>query len=575
MLTAGTLLQNRYRIKRKLAEGGMGAVYEAEAVHLGRAQVAVKETFFAEEFLREQFGREAATLARLRHPALPKVTDHFSEGAGQFLVMEFIPGQDLLDLLTEQVKTHGAPFAWELVCQWADKLLDALDYIHNQYPPVIHRDIKPQNLKLTPQGEIILLDFGLAKDATTPTRPGGSVRAYTAEYAPPEQLKFAGTDARSDLFALSATLYHLMTGQPPVSAKVREEMQGYSMPDPMRPAHQQQAQIPFAIAAVLARAMALDRERRYGTAQEMRQALQQAQQDIAAALLEEQRARERQEAERQRQEQERVQAEQRQETERLQAEQRQHAAEIAERERQEQQRQQADQAKAEAEAARRRASQATQLDQARTELPLPPSASNKFVWLALAAAAFIALSYWGWTLLPAKVVTPANNTPAPVTGERVEALRYALELEGESGRVTTLDLGEGKRFKLHFTPSQKGYLYLLAPGEGDRLTTILAAQRLAAGADFAFPTGDNWINFSAESKSVPVIVVFAAEPITRLNFLTKADQVLTSDQRQSFGLLRELSATASPRLSASRDAVSVSMGQTNQPLVFDIVFERR
>ena len=177
--------------------------------------------------------------------------------------------------------------------------------------------------------------------------------------------------------------------------------------------------------------------------------------------------------------------------------------------------------------------------------------------------------------MPAKVVTPANNTPAPVTGERAEALRYALELEGESGRVTMLDLGEGKRFKLHFTPRQQGYLYLLAQGEGDRLTTILAAQRLAAGADFAFPTGDNWINFSVESKRVPVIVVFAAEPITRLNFLTKADQVLTSDQRQSFELLRELAVTAAPQLLTSRDAVSVSTGQTNQPLFFDIVFERR
>jgi serine/threonine protein kinase len=311
MLSPGTLLQNRYRIKRQLAQGGMGAVYEAEAVHLGRALVAVKETFFTEAWLREQFEREAATLARLRHSALPKVTDHFTEDGGQFLVMEFIPGDDLLKLLERQVKQHGAPFHWTQVIEWADKLLDALAYIHAQYPPVIHRDIKPQNLKLTPSGEIILLDFGLAKDATTPTRPGGSVRGYTQAYAPPEQLKSTGTDARSDLFSLGATLYHLMTGQPPADAKVREEVIGYSMPDPLRPAHQQHAPIPFAVAAVLARAMSLDRERRYASAGEMRQAFKQARQQVEAALAEEQRERQRQEAERKRLEQERALAEQR------------------------------------------------------------------------------------------------------------------------------------------------------------------------------------------------------------------------------------------------------------------------
>jgi serine/threonine protein kinase len=210
VLSPGVILQQRYRITRLLARGGMGAVYEAEAVHLRNATVAVavKETFFGEDrqSLREQFEREAATLARLRHPALPQVKDHFIEGGGQFLVMDFIEGDDLDTLLERRLNEIGSPFGFRQVMEWAERLLDALGYIHGQYPPVIHRDIKPQNLKLTPRAELFLIDFGLAKDATTPTSPGNSLHAYTLEFAPPEQIKGEGTDARSDIYSLGATL---------------------------------------------------------------------------------------------------------------------------------------------------------------------------------------------------------------------------------------------------------------------------------------------------------------------------------------------------------------------------------
>ena len=560
MLTAGTLLQNRYHIKRPLAQGGMGAVYEAEAIHLGRTIVAVKETFFTEAFLREQFEREAATLARLRHPALPKVTDHFSEGTGQFLVMEFIPGKDLLESLTAQVAAHGAPFAWEQVCEWADRLLDALEYIHNQAPPVIHRDIKPQNLKLTPQGEIILLDFGLVKDATTPTHPGGSLRAYTAEYAPPEQLKFTGTDGRADLFALSATLYHLMTGEPPVSAKVREEVMEHSMPDPLRPAHQRRAGIPFGIAAVLARALALDRERRYATAKDMRQALKLAQQELAAGVLEEQGERERQEAERRQHEAESA---------------RQQLA-VAESQQQAQQRQKMRQQE---EAAQHHAKLAMQLgptDLLDQSAPARRKGSGVALIVVSIAALFVAtlggVAYWFWMRQPPTVTSSPQRAPVAVAEQRVEVLRYALERKDESGRVASLDLAEGKSFKLHFTPRQSGYLYLLAPDENERLATFLTAQRLEANADFAFPP--TWISFSAASKRVPVTVVFAEAPITRLNFLTQANQTLTTDQRQAFDVWRELAATAAPQTKERDGTVTVDFLPKGQPLVFDIVFAR-
>lgn len=276
----GALLQRRYRIKQELGRGGMGAVYSAEDTRLNNAPVAVKETFFSADALklREQFEREATLLARLQHRALPGVRDHFAEGSGQFLVMEFIAGDDLGKLLRQERK----PFDAARVMAWADTLLDALDYIHTQYPPVIHRDIKPENLKLAPRGDLYLLDFGLAKEGTTPTRPGKSIHGYTLVYAPPEQIKGTGTDARSDLYSLGATLYHLCTNQPPADAKVRElQMLQYAMPDPLKPAHLANALVPFAFAAVLSKALALEPARRHQSAAEMREALRQARQFIA------------------------------------------------------------------------------------------------------------------------------------------------------------------------------------------------------------------------------------------------------------------------------------------------------
>ena len=284
MLANGTLLQQRYRIKRLLAQGGMGAVYEAEAVHLGNTPVAVKETLFteAERRMRDQFEREAVTLARLRHPALPRVSDHFTEGAGQFLVMEFVPGEDMFAAL----RRHGRPFDWPQVAAWADRLLDALDYIHSQSPPVIHRDIKPQNLKLTPRGELFLIDFGLAKSSTTPSHTSASLHAYTLAYAPPEQISGAGTDPRSDLYSLAATLYHLMAGGPPTDARVREEVIRHGAPDPLRPLRQLSSRIPSTISAVIERGLALDRNQRYPGAAAMRAALRQAGQLSATTVRE-------------------------------------------------------------------------------------------------------------------------------------------------------------------------------------------------------------------------------------------------------------------------------------------------
>ncbi len=146
MLAPNTLLQNRYLIVRLLGQGGMGAVYQATDQRLGHT-IALKQPFFTDEMMLKAFEREARLLASLRHPALPKVSDHFTESNGQFLVMEYITGNDLMTMLEKR----GGPFDADQVIEWGEQLLGALAYLHNQHPPIIHRDIKPQNLKITDQ----------------------------------------------------------------------------------------------------------------------------------------------------------------------------------------------------------------------------------------------------------------------------------------------------------------------------------------------------------------------------------------------------------------------------------------
>ncbi len=271
MLAPDIVLQSRYRVVRQLGQGGMGTVYEAVDERLD-ATVALKETFFADERLRKQFEREARLLARMHHPALPRVSDHFAEGEGQFLVMQYITGEDLAHMLT----VKQGPFPPEQVLTWADQLLDALDYLHTQDPQIIHRDIKPQNLKLTARGQMILLDFGLAKgqgSAVSVVTTSASIFGYTPNYAPLEQIQGLGTDPRSDIYALAATLYHLMTGVKPPDALTRAAALVNGQPDPLIPANHGIPGISPQVAQVLARAMSQNRDQRFATADEMRNAL--------------------------------------------------------------------------------------------------------------------------------------------------------------------------------------------------------------------------------------------------------------------------------------------------------------
>jgi eukaryotic-like serine/threonine-protein kinase len=247
LLPDGTILRSRYKVIRFISQGGMGAIYLAEDLVLEGRMCAVKEMWADLSSSRsdltqaqEQFRREASILARLDHPNLPKVSDYFSEESRDYLVMDFVPGKDLKELM-EEARSQGKTLSERQVLGWAKQILDALEYLHTQDPPVLHRDIKPANIKLTPSGTIKLVDFGLVKlmlpdeERTITVLQGRG----TAQYTPLEQ--YGGdaghTDVRSDIYSLGATLYHLLTNQPPVDAKTRFlHPQTYHSPRELNPA---------------------------------------------------------------------------------------------------------------------------------------------------------------------------------------------------------------------------------------------------------------------------------------------------------------------------------------------------
>jgi serine/threonine protein kinase len=267
-LAPGDVLQERYCIVRQLGRGGMGAVYEAIDQRLG-ITVALKETLSSELSLRKQFELEARLLAGMQHPALPRVSDHFVEGNRACLVMQYISGVDLATIISQQ----PGPFPRDRVIAWADQLLDALIYLHSRNRQVIHQDIKPHNLKLTATGQIALLDFGLARSQRSDASVSAAFFGYTRHYAPLEQIQDQRTDQRSDIYALGATLYHLLTGVKPPDALVRAAALVSYQSDPLLPANKIHEAVGPQIAAILQKAMAQDPDERYADASEFREAL--------------------------------------------------------------------------------------------------------------------------------------------------------------------------------------------------------------------------------------------------------------------------------------------------------------
>lgn len=299
-------IHNRYSIIRQLGKGGMGAVYEAHD-NVFDTTIALKEILIdlsknttpaQREMIKLAFEREGKILAKVNHESFPHVRDYFQDNDRQFLVMELIDGDDLGDLLEKR----NQPLSVEEVARWSEQLLDALDYLHTLNPPVIHRDIKPQNLKVTSRGKVKLLDFGIAKgneSQNNATISNQTFVAATLHYSPLEQIyrvldptfrevisyQFKdhlkdvvdqNADARSDIYALGATFYHLLTNTLPIDALKRSLEIWAGKPDPLVNANALNPQIPPAVSEVLHRAMDIEHSRRYASAKEMQSALREA-----------------------------------------------------------------------------------------------------------------------------------------------------------------------------------------------------------------------------------------------------------------------------------------------------------
>jgi serine/threonine protein kinase len=614
----------------------MGAVYEALDSRLGDNPVALKQSLFASDQLRRAFEREAILLARLRHPNLPKVFDHFDADSSQFLVMEYITGSDLEELLVER----GRPFPLDIVLTWAEQILDALKYLHTRVPPVIHRDIKPGNLKLTPEGQLMLIDFGLAKGQ------GGtsSIVGYSAHYAPLEQLQREGTGPESDLYSLAATIYRLLTGVPPTTSLVRVTEKAKRRTDPLQPIDALLPAIPAAIARVISHAMELDKEDRLKSADEMLDALRAASSAPISPPIDPLPERLTQVLEIYQDQNPPTPAAEESDQQRVTyrldqwpSDARPEAAgeystNLFQRGAQDIEIEpqpvvaspppstpsptpspkpspklanepplypapeilpdptpnSRSSAKAEwSETVHTPAPPRMIEESSKTDEPSIAQSSSKryLIWLPAVLLVPILLAlYWLFTResTPPPTPGPGNTTSASTStaAPRQEVISYAFELNGNPPRlVTEADLPARKGFRLHFRAPSSGYLYVIAPDEEKRQVVFLndtSSNTIQPGVDYIFPSGGSLIEIDAKSDEVKFTVFFSPQRLTQLSFSNQSAHALSPAELNEFETFRRAQPPAEAQPNREQGWVRLTQpAGTNGVSIFEIIVRNR
>ncbi|UCG23401.1 MAG: serine/threonine-protein kinase [Chloroflexota bacterium] len=265
VLEPGSKKEDRYVIQQRVGGGGFATVYLARDIRLGNQPVAIKEFDPANlsaadrQWASERFEQEAMILAQLNHPGIAAVSDYFHSDGRSYLVTEYIEGEDL-DAAWQ--RTPGNRFSEQQVLIWTEQLCDVLDYLHNQNPPVIFRDLKPSNIIVQPDGRLKLIDFGIARHFKS-SQTKDTQALGTPGYAAPEQYALEQADARSDIYALGAVLHQLLTGHDPASSP-------FNFP----PVRQLAPSVSAHVAAAVEQALQMDRELRFASAGAFYRALQ-------------------------------------------------------------------------------------------------------------------------------------------------------------------------------------------------------------------------------------------------------------------------------------------------------------
>lgn len=267
-----SILAQRYLILKVAGRGGMSAIYLALDMRMDRKHVAIKE--MSQQNLDDterqeaeaRFQQEAHLLGTLQHPNLPRIYDAFGSGGRSFLVMDYIDGKNLLQILHDTQR----PLPVDQVLHYADQLCDVLTYLHAHNPPIIFRDLKPTNVIATPEGQIYLVDFGIARFFKE-GQSQDTIALGSPGYAPPEQHGSAQTSPRSDLYALGATLHCCLTNHDPYYSSERFSFAPMRQSNPL---------VPEELDQLVMRLLALDETRRPASAQEVKQALAQIRQRL-------------------------------------------------------------------------------------------------------------------------------------------------------------------------------------------------------------------------------------------------------------------------------------------------------